>query len=252
MHRRHPLRPLLTSWERARSVRRRKWRGSHRDEVSQQLAAILAEPPSAQLIDLVHERSEGNAFLVEELTSVVSAGGDPPGLPPSLRDVLLARVDGLATGAAGGAHGVRRRSGGPRPAARGRAELAGPICSAALREAVEHQLLVVGPGRSGVRVPAPLARDAVYEDMLPGERVAMHAAFGAALADHRSCRRRIRARLRRLRTTVCGAGPAAGAGRLGGGRRAGLAAVRPGLSAAPLERALEVGPQVSMPPPQPA
>ena len=43
--------------------------------------------------EVVFERSQGNAFLVEEIVAAVDGGADPGDLPPSLRDVLLARTE---------------------------------------------------------------------------------------------------------------------------------------------------------------
>jgi DNA-binding CsgD family transcriptional regulator len=53
---------------------------------------------------------------------------------------------------------------------------------AALREAVEHHLLVVDGSGRGYAFRHALTRDAVYEDMLPGELVSLHAAYGEALS----------------------------------------------------------------------
>src|SRR5436853_463655 len=64
-----------------------------------QLRAILGADPAPGVADVVFGRSGGNAYLVEELAGVVRAGGDPAGLPPSLRDVLLSRVDTLSADA---------------------------------------------------------------------------------------------------------------------------------------------------------
>ncbi|GIH21471.1 hypothetical protein Raf01_96430 [Rugosimonospora africana] len=52
----------------------------------------------------------------------------------------------------------------------------------ALREAVEHHLLVVDESGHGYAFRHALTRDALYDDMLPGERVRLHAAYGAALS----------------------------------------------------------------------
>jgi len=52
---------------------------------------------------------------------------------------------------------------------------------AGLREAVESHLLVVDHTGRSYAFRHALTRDAVYEDMLPGERVRLHAAYGAAL-----------------------------------------------------------------------
>ncbi len=51
----------------------------------------------------------------------------------------------------------------------------------ALRETVDGHLLVVDPTGHGYAFRHALTRDAVYEDMLPGERVRLHAAYAAAL-----------------------------------------------------------------------
>jgi predicted ATPase len=95
LHRGHPLRPLVTGWERVRAVQRIELGRLGRAEVARQLQANLGAPPTARLVEQVHERSEGNAFLVEEILGAVQGGADPAQLPLSLRDVLLARVERL-------------------------------------------------------------------------------------------------------------------------------------------------------------
>jgi predicted ATPase len=67
LHRSHPLRPLVTEWERVRAVQRIELDRLERQEVARQLEAILGVAPTARLVEQVHERSEGNAFLVEEI-----------------------------------------------------------------------------------------------------------------------------------------------------------------------------------------
>ena len=67
LHRRHPLRPQLTSWERDRSIARIDLSRFSRDEVAAQLGAILGQAPAPAVADTVFDRSGGNAYLVEEL-----------------------------------------------------------------------------------------------------------------------------------------------------------------------------------------
>jgi predicted ATPase len=178
LHRGHPVRRLLTELERVRAVERLELRRFSREEVVQQLQAILGAAPEPALAEVVFERSEGNAFLVEEMLLVVESGAHE--VPPSLRDVLLARVERLSEPA----QRVLRAA----AAAGGR--ISEPLIAAvtgvaerdfldALRETVEHHLLVVDG--SGYRFRHALVRDAVYEEMLPGERVRLHASFGTAI-----------------------------------------------------------------------
>ena len=118
LHRRHPLRPLLIGWERVRTVNRVELLRFQRDEVATQLAAILAEEPRPGLVDLVFDRSGGNAYLVEELAGVIRRGGDPADLPPSLVERLAERGRFAEPGrAAAAAHGGGSREAGARPAA---------------------------------------------------------------------------------------------------------------------------------------
>jgi predicted ATPase/DNA-binding NarL/FixJ family response regulator len=183
LHRSHPLRPLVTGWERVRAVQRIELGRLGRAEVAQQLEAILGAPPSARLVDQVHERSEGNAFLVEEILGAVQGGADPEQLPLSLRDVLLARVERLAAPtqrllriAAAGGRAVSDRLLAA-VAGMEEAEL-----DAALREAVEHHVLVVDETERGYAFRHALTRDAIHEDTLPRERVRIHTAYGEALS----------------------------------------------------------------------
>ena len=180
LHRRHPLRSLVVAWERMRSVRHLELSRFDLGEVRALATAILGSAPAEDVAETVFARSEGNAFLVEELVGLVRDGGDAAGLPPSLRDLLLARVDAL------GEHAQRlvryAAVGGPEVdeqlllAAAGEAPETALL---ALREAVEAHLLLVAGG--GYRFRHALARDAVYDDMLPGERSRIHAAYGAAI-----------------------------------------------------------------------
>jgi DNA-binding CsgD family transcriptional regulator/tetratricopeptide (TPR) repeat protein len=187
LHRRHPLRPLLSSWERVRSVDHIELRRFGRGEVAAQLAAILGGAPAPVVAEEVFDRSGGNAYLVEEIAGVVRDGGDPGELPPSLRDVLLTRVDGVSPAAQ---RLLRTASVAGRAVPdRLLAEVAGmdeAELFAALREAVEQHLLLVDHTGHSYAFRHALTRDAVYDDMLPGERGRLHAAYGEALSDDRS------------------------------------------------------------------
>ncbi|MFI6074112.1 AAA family ATPase [Actinoplanes sp. NPDC051343] len=182
LHRRHPLRPLIVGWERMRAVQRVEIGRFSRAEVAAQLRAIRDDPPPSAFVTVVFERSQGNAFLVEEILAAVDGGADPGDLPPSLRDVLLARTDTVSEDA----QRVLRAASASAPRVEERlleavAGLGEDRLYPALREVVEHHLLVVDPTGRGYAFRHELTRDAVYDDMLPGERVRLHAVYGAAL-----------------------------------------------------------------------
>jgi DNA-binding CsgD family transcriptional regulator/tetratricopeptide (TPR) repeat protein len=187
LQRRHPLRPLLSSWERLRSVHHIELRRFGRDEVAAQLAAILGGEPTPGVVDEVFDRSGGNAYLVEEIAGVVRDGGDPGDLPPSLRDVLLSRVDAVSPAAQ---RLLRTASvSGREVPDRLLAQVAGmgeEELFAALREAVDSHLLLVDHTGHSYAFRHALTRDAVYDDILPGERGRLHAAYGEALERDRT------------------------------------------------------------------
>jgi DNA-binding CsgD family transcriptional regulator len=182
LHRAQTLRRLLGGWERSRAVRRIQLERLARDEVALQLEAILGEPPAAELVDVVFERSDGNPFLVEEVAAAVRRGSDPA---PSLRDVLLARTEGLSDDARDVLRIVSAAGRwAPDELVAAVAPLEAPRLYAALRETVEQQLLVIDASGRGYAFRHALARDALYDDLLPGERVSLHAAYGAALTEN--------------------------------------------------------------------
>jgi DNA-binding CsgD family transcriptional regulator len=182
LHRSHPLRRLVGGWDRSRNVRRLQLERLSPGEVAAQLEGILGERPNPDLADLVFERSDGNPFLVEEVAGAVVAGADPDALALSLHDVLLTRAENLSDDAR---HVLRMVSAAgswaPDELVVAVASLDEERLYAALREAVEQQLLIVHGSGRGYAFRHSLARDALYEDLLPGERVRLHAAFGQAL-----------------------------------------------------------------------
>jgi DNA-binding CsgD family transcriptional regulator/tetratricopeptide (TPR) repeat protein len=183
LHRAHPFRQLAGRWEQQRAVERLELERLSAEDVAAQIHAISAKRPDGELVDLVFERSEGIPLFVEELLGAVRDGGvDQDYLPPSLRDVLLARADRLSAGAQ---HILRVASAAGRWAPDDLLAAVAGLPEAdlytALREAVEHQLLVVDPTGRGYAFRHALARAAVHEDLLPGERTRLHKAYAEAL-----------------------------------------------------------------------
>ena len=183
LHRAHPFRRLAGRWEQQRTVERLELERLGAEEVGAQIQAILDQRPNGELVDLVFERSEGIPLFVEELLSAVRDGRiNQDYLPPSLRDVLLARIDLLSDSAQ---HVLRVASAAGRWAPEALLSIAAGVQEddlyAALREIVEHQLLIVDAAGRGYAFRHALARAAVYEDLLPGERARLHRAYAQAL-----------------------------------------------------------------------
>ncbi|SFC98660.1 helix-turn-helix transcriptional regulator [Streptomyces aidingensis] len=180
IHRRHPLRPFLAELDRLRSVRRIELRRFTQAEVTAQMTGITGTEPGTDLARTVFTRSEGNPFFVEELTA--HCGGGLRGMSESLRDLLLVRVEALpeetqevlrivAEGGSTLEHGLLA-------AVARRPE---PELLAALRDAVGAQVLVPTEDGDGYRFRHALMREAVTDDLLPGERARLNRRYAEAL-----------------------------------------------------------------------
>ena len=183
--RKHPLTPFLAELERSGRAERVTLPRLDRKEVAQLLTAIQGETPEPDVVDQIYARSEGNPFFAEELL----AAGLPTGrLPETLREVLLTRAasltgrsrDLLRVASAAG----RRVSGTllAKVSARPERELI-----PALREAVAHQILIVGePGTAQedeYLFRHALMQEAVYSDLLPDERTRLHESYAESLTE---------------------------------------------------------------------
>lgn len=182
LHRRHPLLPVLAELERSGRIERLELGPFERPELEAQVAGILGRPPELALLERLWARSEGNAFYAEELLAAGAAQGR---LPDTLREVLLARVASLSE---------------PtqellRVAAVGGTRISGPLLAtltgttgadllAALREAVGRGLILPAEGGAvGYVFRHALLQEALYADLLPGERTSLHASYARALSE---------------------------------------------------------------------
>ncbi|MFJ5263126.1 AAA family ATPase [Streptomyces sp. NPDC088387] len=180
LHRRHPLRPLLAELVRLPSVERLELRPMPDAEVATLVRALGGRPLPDTTVRRIVERAEGNAFYAEELVAATGTGAG--GVPSGLADVLLIRFEQLSDTA----QQVLRTA----AVAGRRVEheiLSGAVglpedeLERALREAIGRQLLVPGDDDTYTFRHA-LAREAVYADLLPGERSRLHGAFARLLA----------------------------------------------------------------------
>ncbi len=181
LHRRHPLRRQVAEWSRIRDVERVALAPLPASAVRTLIAELRPDVAldQGEVADIV-DRAEGNAFFVEEL--VGAACGPGSWLPDDLADVLLVRLDRLddtarqvvrVASVAG-----RRVSHDMLAATSG---LSAVELDEGLRAAVETNVLVAGQGHYAFR--HALLGEAVYDDLLPGERVRVHAAYVSALCD---------------------------------------------------------------------
>jgi DNA-binding CsgD family transcriptional regulator len=178
LHRRHPLRPLLAEVERNARARRVTIEPLTREELADQLADILGAPPEAELLERLWIRSGGNPLYCEEL---LAAGLDGRGAAPdTLRDALMLRVEHLSEPAQEILRLVAVGQRTDHPLLAGTSGLDERTLRDALREAVDSHILVADDdGR--YRFRHALLREVVEDDLLPGERAALHLALARAL-----------------------------------------------------------------------
>ena len=182
LHRRHPLLPYLAELERGRGTQRIDLARLDRRELASQIREIRGAPPDPDLVDAVFSRSGGNPFFVEELLAVETSGH---ALPAVLRDVLLARLAALSEPTQ---ELLRQASAsGPRVSTRILARVAEreeTDLTGSLREAVERFILVPieAVTEETFMFRHSLLQEAIYGELLPGERTRLHARYAEAIA----------------------------------------------------------------------
>ncbi len=180
LHRKHPLRPTVAEWSRTPGVARVQLSPLADADVRALVHSLRPGPWRESEAHAIVERAEGNAFFVEELVEATELG--VKGLPDDLADLLLVRLDRLdeaanrvvrAASVAGRrvSHDLLMNVAGVEPDELDRA----------LRVAVESNVLVpVAP--AGYSFRHALLAEAVYDDLLPGERVRLHGVYASALS----------------------------------------------------------------------
>ncbi len=182
LHRRHPLRAQVAEWGRVRGVERLQLGPLTPSDVRLLVRQLHPEPLEDREVDDIVDRAEGNAFFVEEL--VGAASGPGRWVPADLADLLLLRLDGLddtarqavrAASVAGRrvTHELLAAASGIEPGA----------LEGAVRKAVEMNVLVARSPHYSFR--HALLGEATYDDLLPGERVRLHARYADALQARR-------------------------------------------------------------------
>ena len=179
LHRTHPLRLLLAELDRIDGVTRLELPRLSRGQVEAQLEGILGRPPEPVVTAAVYQRGGGIPLFTEAL---VNADGTVSlGVPWSLQDQLLSAVKELPEQT----QQVLRSAtiGGIRVSHELLAAVTGlddTALAATLRPAVAANVIVADP--DGYAFRHELIREAVWEDLLPGERAQAERAFAEALS----------------------------------------------------------------------
>jgi DNA-binding CsgD family transcriptional regulator/tetratricopeptide (TPR) repeat protein len=175
------VRALLSELGRLPSVVRLDLAPFDAVEVAELLARVEDRAVDTGYAEQVARLTGGNPFYVQMLAGEGAGGSLDSGLPRALADLLVGRLDALSEDA--------------RSVVRAAAIAAQPVpdqllrqvvglddaaTDAALRDAVAGGLLVADG--AGYAFAHDLLRTAVHDDLLPGERARLHAAYGAALA----------------------------------------------------------------------
>ncbi|HJY70760.1 MAG TPA: AAA family ATPase, partial [Streptosporangiaceae bacterium] len=186
LHRRHPLRPVVAELLRLPSVIAVDLAPLAPSALAEHLTATASARIDATELNDIVARAEGNAYYAEEL--LAASVGDPghrDALPAGLAALLLNRVEQLtdATQQVLRAAAVAGRKADDE-LVRAASGLAAAEYEGAVREAVTHQLLVPD-GTEGYVFRHALLREAVYADLLPGERTRLHATMCSLLSDER-------------------------------------------------------------------
>ncbi|MDP4501157.1 helix-turn-helix transcriptional regulator [Nonomuraea turcica] len=182
LHRQHPLRPVLAELGRVNGVHRLDLPRLSRDEVAQQMTGILGKVPEYSSVENVYERSEGIPLFVEAMLE----SGEDCTFPETMQDLILNSVERLPEetqrvlriAAAGGirvGHALLAAVSG----------LSDVELESALRPAIAGNVLQVADNRAYV-FRHSLIREAVHDELLPGEHQRLHARFAEEISKDRT------------------------------------------------------------------
>ena len=170
----HPVATLVAELARSPHTERLHLAPLDRDGVAELAAAVLGRTPPADLVDTLLTRAEGNPFFTEEL---LAAGNT---VPRTVREIIVTRLARLSAPAQ---QLARNASVVGRTVPHDLLAALAPAGSldAAIRELVDHGQLVLA-GEDAYAFRHALIHEALYRELLPGERRAAHAAVARTLA----------------------------------------------------------------------
>jgi DNA-binding CsgD family transcriptional regulator len=177
LHRTHPLRPLLAELARIDWVERTELPRLTRGQAEELATAVLGRTPDRLQTDALYKRAEGNPLFTEELLACPDGCEEIPG---SLADLLLQAVRRLpedtqellrvaSAGSGSTSHALLAK-------VTGQTE---DQLNSVIRPAVTGNVLVTTA--DGYTFRHALIREAVHEDLLPGEHSGMHTRYALAI-----------------------------------------------------------------------
>jgi DNA-binding NarL/FixJ family response regulator len=182
LHRRHPLRGVVAELLRLPMVTLVELGPLSAPALAEILAngQNVPSPLSAATLNSLVERAEGNAYYAEELLTASSCAEGT--LPTGLAALLLSRVERVSDAAQQVLRAAAVAGGGADDdLVRAASGLPDDVYEEAVREAAGHQLLAFDEP-DGYRFRHALLREAVYADLMPGERTRLHARIASLLA----------------------------------------------------------------------
>jgi DNA-binding NarL/FixJ family response regulator len=176
----HPLSGVVAELARLPHTERLRLPPLDPTETTALARGLLGVEPGGAMVKLLLARAEGNPFFTEELIAAWPARGE---VPQTVREVVITRLARLTEGA---------RQLSRLASVIGRtvshdllAELAGLSevdIGASVRDLIHHGQLVT-TGEDGYAFRHALIREAIYADLLPGERRAAHGRVARLLAN---------------------------------------------------------------------
>jgi DNA-binding CsgD family transcriptional regulator/tetratricopeptide (TPR) repeat protein len=178
LHRRHPLHETLPIWSRLPAVTRIDLGPLSEPQMRTLVGGLSGAPTDRDQIAALATRAEGNPFYAEELVATSSNGAVRS---DDLDRLLRLRIEHLDPSTQRVLRSMSTAC-GVVPHALLDAALGLPAddLEAALRQGIDHH--VIQARRTGYAFRHALLGEAIADDLLPGERVRLHAAYAAALA----------------------------------------------------------------------
>ncbi len=179
----HPVAGVMAELARMPHTERLRLAPLDQAETTALARGLLGVEPAGEMVKLLLVRAEGNPFFTEELVAAWPARGE---VPQTVREVVITRLARLTEGArtlARLASVVGRTVFHDQLA--DLAAHAGVDLDASVRDLIHHGQLVTA-GEDGYAFRHALIREAIYADLLPGERRHAHAHVARLLADRAS------------------------------------------------------------------